>query len=282
MSPEGAPVIRSVSAIFFCVLLALAAVSCMPAPEPVPGTADVAPRSGAIPAGDPVEGLRIAKRVGCTGCHEDDGRGGGFDHDSPAGDRFVAPNLTERRGLYDDDGFVALLREGRTHDSHRPVGMPVHMFQFLAGTEVRDLTAWMRALPSVSNPELAEGHLSEATRRQLQDGSFPYDDDLPDRGNRPPAARPSEPLALGKHLAMTSCTECHGRDLNGWGPEDDTPSLIVAKTYTDANFARLMKTGIAATGKDTATGRMSKIARSRFAELTDDEVRALKLYLDSR
>lgn len=275
--------IRSVPAIFFCVLLALAAVACTPDPEPVPGTGDVAPRSEAIAAGDPVEGLRIAQRVGCTGCHEDDGRGGGFDHDSPAGDRFVAPNLTERRGLYDDDGFAALLREGRTHDSHRPVGMPVHMFQFLADTEVRDLTAWMRALPAVANPTLPAARLSDVTRQQLVDGTFIYnDDDKPDRGNRPPAMRPSEPLALGKHLAMTSCPECHGRDLNGWGPEDDAPSLIVAKAYTPETFARLMKTGITSTGKESATGFMSEVARSRFAGLTDEEVRALKLYLDSR
>lgn len=272
--------IRSVPAIFFCVLLALAAVACTLAP--VPGTADVAPRSEAIPAGDPVEGLRIAKRVGCTGCHEDDGRGGGFDHESPAGDRFVAPNLTERRGLYDDDGFVALLREGRTHDGHRPVGMPVHMFQFLADTEVRDLTAWMRALPAVANPTLPAARLSDATRKELLDSTYEFDDDLPDAGNRPPATRPGAPLALGHYLAMTSCSECHGRDLNGWGPDDLTPGLIVAKAYTDANFARLMKTGIAATGKDTATGRMSEVARNRFAGLTDEEVGALKLYLDSR
>lgn len=248
----------------------------------MPTTVAAVPVDTAVTAGDPVEGLRIARRVGCTGCHEDDGRGGGYDHATPEGDRFVAPNLTERRALYDAAGMVALLREGRTHDGHRPVGMPVHMFQYLSDGEVRDIIAWLDALPSVANPDLPEGRLSDVTRKQLLDGSYIYDDDMPDAGNQPPVTRPSEPLALGRYLAMTSCSECHGRDLNGWDPEDPTPSLVVAKAYTPETFARLMKTGIASTGGETATGRMSRIARSRFATLTDEEIQAMKLYLDSR
>lgn len=81
---------------------------------------------------------------------------------------------------------------------------------------------------------------------------------------------------------MTSCGECHGRDLGGWGPEDDAPSLIVAKAYSDAAFARLMKTGVAADGKETGTAFMSEVARERFSVLRDDEIAALKAYLDQR
>ena len=94
---------------------------------------------------------------------------------------------------------------------------------------------------------------------------------------------PSEPLALGRHIAMTSCGECHGRDLNGWGPGDPAPSLAVAKAYTPEKFTRLMRTGEIATGGKSKTGMMSGIATYRFAStLTDGEIAALKLYLDSR
>lgn len=231
-----------------------------------------------------VEGLRVAKRVGCTGCHMDNGRGGGFDIKTPAGDRLVAPNLTQRRALYDDAGLVALLREGRTRDGHRAFGMPIYMFQHLSDHEVRDITAWLRSLPTVANPGLAASTLSAATLKQVEDGTYPYDqDDKPDPGNRPPAVRPTEPLPLGRHLALTSCSECHGRDLTGWGAEDPTPSLVlVNKAYTPELFKRLMRTGIAANGRDTASGFMSATARDRFAILTDAEIAALKLYLDSR
>lgn len=261
-------------------LLMLAACSKAPAPAApaAPGTIVQALK------GDPIEGLRVAKRAGCTGCHMDNGRGGGFDIKSPQGDRVVAPNLTQRRARYDDAALAALLHEGRTHDGHRAFGMPIFMFQHLSDQEVRDITAWLRALPAVENPGLPETTLSVATAQQLKDGTHPYnDDDKPDPGNRPPAVRPTEPLALGRHLALTSCSECHGRDLNGWGPEDPTPSLLVVnKAYTPENFARLMRTGMAANGKDTASGFMSATARDRFAILTDAEIAALKQYLDSR
>ncbi len=264
--------------------LPLFLLACGKAP-PVPAAA-VAPPPAAIapPPGDPVEGLRVATHVGCTGCHEADGRGGGMDFTTPGGDRIVAANLTQRRHRYDDAGLVRLLREGKTHDGHRPFGMPIYMFQHLSDRELRDLTAWLRGLPDVDNPGLGENQLSAASLRQLAEGTFPWeDDDKPDPGNVPPAERPTEALALGRHIALTSCGECHGRDLQGWGADDPTPSLVlINKAYSPENFARLMKTGIAASGQDTATGRMSKTARYRFAVLTDTEIAALKQYLDSR
>jgi hypothetical protein len=62
-------------------LALLAACDQSPSPEP---PAPVAPVE-AVANADPVEGLRVAKRVGCTGCHMDNGRGGGFDIKSPQG-----------------------------------------------------------------------------------------------------------------------------------------------------------------------------------------------------
>lgn len=260
-----------------CVLLA----ACSRMPEEVEATV-TRPAAAAIPAGDPVEGARIARRVGCDGCHEEGGKGGGFDIKTPQGDRVVAPNLTVRRHLYDDAGVARLLHEGKTHDGHRAFGMPIFMLQHLSNGEVRDITAWLRALPALENPGLAETQLTPATLKSLLDGTHPYaDDDRPDAGNTPPADRPVEPLALGKYLAFTTCSECHGRDLNGFDG-DEAPSLVVAKAYTLENFRRLMKTGEVAAGGKSKTGFMSEVATYRFSVLTDAEVTALKLYLDSR
>ena len=80
---------------------------------------------------------------------------------------------------------------------------------------------------------------------------------------------------------MTSCSECHGPDLNGF-EGDDAPPLIVAKGYTAENFVRLMRTGITASGKTSTSGLMSEVARERFPSMTDDEVHDLKAYLDAR
>ena len=43
-----------------------------------------------------------------------------------------------------------------------------------------------------------------------------------------------------------------------------------------------MKTGITVSGTESATGLMTEVGRKRFSVMTDDEIRALKLYLDSR
>ena len=260
------------------VLVLLAA--CGKAPEPF---ATPIPAAAAVeaPKGDPVEGLRVATRLGCNGCHDKNAAGGVF-MENPQVGRVVAPNLTERRHLYDDAGLAALLRTGKTHDGHPPLGMPIYMFQYLSDGEVRDITAWLRSLSNVEHPLPATAY-SKDVAKAIADGTLPYLDDVkPDPGNVPPATRPVEPLALGKYLAFTTCTECHGRDLNGWGPDDPTPSLVVAKAYTAEKFARLMKTGEVATGGKSKTGMMSEVAAWRFSVLTDAEVAALKLYLDSR
>lgn len=261
------------------VLLTACGKSPAPASEPMPEVAAVQ----AMPKGDPAEGARVARRVGCDGCHGEGGKGGGLDVTSPEGDRVVAPNLTARRALYDDAGIARLLREGRTHDGHPPFGMPIKMLQHLSDGEVRDIIAWLRALPAVENHGLAESRITQATMKRLLDGTHPYaGDDKPDPGNVPPPQRPVEPLALGKYLAYTTCSECHGWDLNGF-EGDDAPSLVVAKAYTPEKFARLMRTGEIAAGGKSKTGFMSEIATYRFAgTLTDAEIAALKQYLDSR
>lgn len=259
-------------------VLLLAACSQAPAP-PAPASAPVA--DAAPPAGDPIEGLRVATRVGCNGCHGENAAGQVFFENKEAG-RIVAPNLTERRDLYDDAALVALLREGRTHDGHLPLGMPIPMFQHLSDREVRDITAWLRALPHVANPSLPAGQWSEAIVKMVAEGTDPLlDDAKPSPGNRAPTAPPSEPLALGKHLAMTTCGECHGWDLNGF-EGDETPSLVVAKAYTAEQFHRLMRTGEIATGGKSKSGLMSGVAARRFNAMNDDEIAALKAYLDSR
>jgi hypothetical protein len=43
-----------------------------------------------------------------------------------------------------------------------------------------------------------------------------------------------------------------------------------------------MRTGKTLAGTESATGLMSGVARGRFSHFTDDEIAALKAYLDQR
>ena len=53
---------------------------------------------------------------------------------------------------------------------------------------------------------------------------------------RPAVRDTSDHLTFGKYLALTSCTECHGLDLRG-NPDMSTPSLAIAATYSEEDFA---------------------------------------------
>lgn len=270
---------RQRAAWFLMAVVFLAACS-LPVPEAPAVVAE--PEPVAPPPGDPVEGLRIATRVGCNGCHGADAAGRVFFEDPKQG-LIVAPNLTVLRHKYTDEGLAALLHEGRTHDGHVPWGMPIQMLQHLSHQEVRDITAWLRSLPETAGSAPAASAWSSELAAAIADGSHEWLPDMkPSPGNVPRAAPPTETLALGRHLAMSSCTECHAWDLNGWGGPQDAPNLVVAKAYTAEQFARLMRTGEIATGGQSASGMMSKVAAFRYSVLTDAEVAALKAYLDSR
>jgi mono/diheme cytochrome c family protein len=88
-------------------------------------------------------------------------------------------------------------------------------------------------------------------------------------------------LALGRQLALSTCSECHGWDLNAF-EGDETPSLVVAKAYSNEQFIRLMRTGEVAAGGKSTSGLMTDVAAYRFKVMTDEEIHALKAYLDSR
>jgi len=261
------------------VVLSVLLAGCAAAPEPPAQPSSPAPP---VVVGDPVEGLRVATRVGCNGCHGKDGAGRELWEDKGKY-HLYSPNLTQRRDLYDDAGFKAFLREGKTHDGHSVFGMPIVMFQHLSDSEIRDITAWLRSLPAVPDHEKQTTSMSPEFAKQLRDGTFEEAIEWgPHAGVQGPEAPPTETLALGKHLAMTTCTECHGPTLDGWPTEEETPPLIVAKAYSMDNFMRLMRTGITASGKESASGLMTDVGRKRTPAMTDDEVRALKAYLDSR
>lgn len=84
-------------------------------------------------------------------------------------------------------------------------------------------------------------------------------------------------MSLGRYLATTACTECHGAALEGGG---DTPDLRIAAAYSTEQFARLMRTGIALGERETEL--MSDVARGRFSHFTAAEVASLHTYLRKR
>ena len=75
----------------------------------------------------------------------------------------------------------------------------------------------------------------------------------------------NDPMSQGRYLVMTSCTECHGTDLQG-SEFLGAPNLLIAAAYSEPDFARLMRDGVGMGSREL--GLMSEVAKARFAGFT--------------
>ena len=232
-----------------------------------------------LPAGDVAEGERLARVLGCRGCHGPD-LGGRVFVEIPHVVLLVAPNLTQVRARYDDRAFVRLMRSGAKADGRLALVMPSKAFQRLRDDQLSHLLAYLRAVEPVAN-ELPPTRIQLPARIGMLTGKFDLDRFRADKPESPAVLADRHEAGTGRHLALVACAECHGMDLAGF-PEEGTPGLVVAKAYDDAEFDRLMREGITKAGGESASGMMSAVARDRFSALTDEEVAALKRFLDQR
>lgn len=227
--------------------------------------------------GDATEGARLAAIVGCTGCHGKDLSGVANCYEEPGRVRFHCPNLVEARQRYTDRDLVILLRHGRKLDGALVDFMPWDMYAQLTDSDLADIIAYVRSVPETGRPRLPATEYAWAERWEILRGRYPHVNDLADYDRTP-----REGIAeRGRYLASIACPECHAPDLNGY-EGDIAPGLLVAKAYPPEAFARLLREGKTLAGTDSATGLMSSVARFRFSHLRDEEIAALKAYLDQR
>lgn len=223
-------------------------------------------------------GARLVRILGCAqGCHGKTGIEGQLFSDDEYG-RLFAPDLTQAAARMSDAELERVLRHGLRQDGTSVWAMPSDMFQHLDDGDLSAVIAWIRAQPPSQGPT---GTMipSMLTRWEIAAGEFtPYAPELPQVHEH--AARPdgSEPRALGRYLALTVCTECHGQDLKGH--PGDTPDLAVVAAYPLEAFTTLMRAGVPIGGRDLKL--MAEVALSRFVHFTDDEIAALHAYLSAK
>lgn len=231
-------------------------------------------------ASEMAEAPRLARVLGCLSCHGE-GLKGKLMFDAPGVAKVFAPNITEVAAKASDQQLAAGIRQGIGHDGRALFIMPSPQYSRLTDKETAALVGWIRTLPR------AEGQTRGLTagpigRLGLVMGSFrPGPDGVAEyRTQAPIAVGPEHEPA--RHMAATSCAECHGPALMGGsvGPDEKAPDLRVAAGYDAAQFRTLMKTGRPPTGKDL--GLMSEVARNDFSHLTDAEIDALHAYLVAR
>lgn len=77
-------------------------------------------------------------------------------------------------------------------------------------------------------------------------------DQAPENGPTAPMEVAALASARGAAIAHSMCASCHGADLKGGAVDDvECPSLVVARSYSPAEFDALLATGVARDGNST-------------------------------
>jgi cytochrome c553 len=259
-------------------MLLLAACGRSP-PAPQPQAEAV--RFETAAARTPVQhGRRLARVLGCEGCHGANLQGQSWEEDPDFAISFTS-NLTRALPAYSDAQLERAMREGVRPDGSALWGMPSEIFTHLDTADMAALIAYLRTLrpAGIVHPRIVFGPRG---RREVAAGSFKPAPRLvrQGRGLWPAALEGRHELA--RYMTRATCGECHGLALTGQAPDPAhvTPDLIVAAAYTRAQFRLLMRTGQPPGGRQLRL--MGEVARGRFARLTDGEVDAIHDYLVAR
>lgn len=227
--------------------------------------------AGAVP-----RGARLAQLYGCNGCHEPNLQGALF-FDEPLVAVVWTSNLTQAMPHYTDAQLARAIRGGVRPDGSSLMGMPSESWIAVTDPEMADLLAWLRSHPP-AGPVHPRVKLGLMGRIGVLAGQFKPSPAYVTEAAAMTAADLGPAYAAARHTALTVCSECHGADLKG--RPGDTPDLMIAASYDLPGFTRLMRTGIAADGKER--GLMTEVSRGRFSHFSDAEIADLHAYLVAR
>ena len=227
----------------------------------------------------------------CAGCHGD-GLGGKAILDDPAIGYIPATNLTAGQGgvanRYTDADWVRAVRHGIRYDGKPLMVMPSTGYWYFSDDDLGVLIAYLKTAPSVNN-DMGQKKLSPLAHILMSIGAFGdvlaaevIDHNAP----RLVAPEPGVSAAYGDYLVKVGdCSTCHGPQLNGGqSPEPGAPfspnitpggDLV---NWSEADFLTAMRTGVTPEGSNLDPAFMPW---EEYARKTDDDLRAIYLYLQS-
>jgi mono/diheme cytochrome c family protein len=234
-------------------------------------------------------GEHVATIHMCKDCHTETWRGQ-FES-VPGLITLSIPNLTSGAGgigaTNTDEDWVRAIRHGVGHDGRGLVLMPSRLWYYISDDDLADLIAYLKSLPPVDN-KLPNSELGPLGRVMLALGKLPSDlipnvTVIDHDGPRPVAPEPGVTVEYGKYLAIT-CTACHGSNLNGKLIQTDAEYLAPNLTpggelhaWSEEDFMATLRTGVTPGGKQLK----SVMPWKYFGQMTDDELKAVWLYLQS-
>jgi mono/diheme cytochrome c family protein len=238
---------------------------------PMPEAAFHVPRDSTV-----ADGAHLAKTLGCVDCHG--ARLEGQYMDFIPGSTVYSRNLPALAGTYTDADFERVIRRALKPDGRSVMIMPSNQYAGLTDRETGSLIAYIRSIKS-NLPQVPDLQYGLMVRVAIMQGMFPTEATA--RRDYKPPLDLGPGLSTGRHIAMTSCAECHTSTLAGHnGPPVQSPDLAIVASYERPDFIRFMRTGKAAGNRELPL--MSAVARARFSHFSDIEVNALYDYLVAR
>lgn len=253
----------------------------------------VEPKAIAIPSDSAAiaRGAHLVQTFGgCIECHGEN-LGGKLVLDDPAIGRVYGANLTRGKGGVGgertDADLIRAIRHGLAPTGRPLKVMPSTDYVHLAEADLAAIVAYVKSRPPVDNvqPSLAVGPVGRAL---FVAGKMPIlSAELIDHGSPVPAPIPAGATAeYGSYIAKVGCQGCHGSTLAGgpivggapdWPPAANLTPAGALKSWTEADFVRLLRTGKRPNGIPVNPLMPWKLTTN----MNDDEIRAVWLYLQT-
>lgn len=224
------------------------------------------------------EGQRLARLRGCYGgCHGKPVQGLVWE-DSLWTGHVVAPDLTRVARELSTEDMARTVREGVRANGESVWEMPAAMFFHLADDDMAAIIAFLKSEPPHNGLQRVLAYGPEQRWDIARGKLISVRDEILAMGPAERVIDRNDPIAFGRYLARTVCSECHGNALQGG---DHSPNLhVMAQVYNFDTFTTLMRTGKAIGDRELQL--MSSVARSRFRYFTADEIAALYAFLRSK
>ena len=234
-------------------------------------------------------GRHFVETVGlCQQCHGDNYEGQILSED-PLFGRFAPPNLTSGKGgvggsLTDID-YVRAIRHGVGSDCKALFIMPSEAFHRFGDEDLGAMIAYLKSVPPVDN-DVAQSRVRLIARilTLFDDKALFAANQINHDAPRPVAPSIEVTAEYGEYLG-TVCSICHGNNLAGGIPLNDfnafAPNLTpagVLGVWTESDFISTIRTGVTP-GRNKLDEE--DMPWKRFRMMSDDELKAIWLYLQS-
>lgn len=233
-------------------------------------------------------GRHLVLAVGkCVDCHGDNLAGKRISDDFAFGTLWSA-NLTKGKGgvgsSFANADYVRAIRYGVRPDGKPLIMMPSEAYTHFSDADLGAIIAYVKSMPPVdqvtSPPRM--GPVARIIATMTPDFPLAPAEMIDRNMTRPAAVTPSVTKEYGDYLLKTGgCKSCHTENLSGGVKIQGIASANLTPTgigkWTEADFTKALRTGVRPDGRILSAAMPWPYMKN----LTDDEIRAMWLYLRS-